>query len=449
MAAWDAANRAIIEADHRYGRQARQARLRGTIGSTLVIGLLLIAFCVYFLRAHRLQDRVQGLLRTSRGEAMTDVLTGLANRRALMRDLEVETADEEIVLALFDLNNFKLYNDSFGHPAGDALLARLGSRLAETVQGFGSAYRLGGDEFCMLARAAESDGDALVSLAAAALAEKGEGFDVTASFGSVRLPAEAADAESALRLADQRLYMQKDARRSPAAHEVAAALATVLREREAGLERHVSRVAQRARATAIELGLSDDEIDTIEIAGALHDIGKSAIPDSILNKPGPLAPDEWAFMHAHPAIGERIIASAPSLANVARLVRSTHERIDGAGYPDRLEGEGIPIGARIIFVCDAYDAMTADRPYAAARTPTAAIAELRRCAGSQFDPVIVEAFSTALTAAAETVLPAWVRTYGRDPARDSLPRPPLGEHPPTVALAPASLIRGGGANSSH
>ncbi|HEV3012030.1 MAG TPA: HD domain-containing phosphohydrolase, partial [Actinomycetota bacterium] len=128
-------------------------------------------------------------------------------------------------------------------------------------------------------------------------------------------------------------------------------------------------------------------------AAELHDVGKMGIPEELLHKPGPLDAEEWAFVRRHPLIGERIIGAAPALAPAAKLVRATHERFDGSGYPDGLTGEQIPLGARIIAVCDAFSAMTASRPYTAQRTVPEAIAELRRCAGTQFDPAVVDLFS--------------------------------------------------------
>jgi len=144
------------------------------------------------------------------------------------------------------------------------------------------------------------------------------------------------------------------------------------------------------------MGLPDDVVDQVRIAAELHDIGKVAIPDAVIRKPGPLDEHEWAFIAQHTIIGERILRAAPSLASVASIVRSSHERLDGAGYPDGIAGDAIPIGARIIFVCDAFDAMTSARPYARPKTPTEALAELQRCAGTQFDPAVVTAFAAAL-----------------------------------------------------
>ena len=128
----------------------------------------------------------------------------------------------------------------------------------------------------------------------------------------------------------------------------------------------------------------------------MHDIGKAAIPDTILEKPGPLDPQEWAFVRRHTEIGERILAAAPALIRIAPIVRSTHERLDGNGYPDGLAGEEIPLPARIVSVADAFDAMVTERPYRRALSPGAALAELRRCAGTQFDPDVVEAFAAVV-----------------------------------------------------
>jgi response regulator RpfG family c-di-GMP phosphodiesterase len=138
--------------------------------------------------------------------------------------------------------------------------------------------------------------------------------------------------------------------------------------------------------------MNDDEAECVRHAAELQDVGKVAIPDATLTKPGPLDPHEWEFIRRHTLIGERIVSAAPALVSVARLVRSSHERWDGTGYPDRLLGQEIPLGSRVVCVTDAFDAMTSQRPYSPAVSPEAALAELRRCASTQFDPVVVEAF---------------------------------------------------------
>ena len=170
-------------------------------------------------------------------------------------------------------------------------------------------------------------------------------------------------------------------------------LLRVLQERNPELaERHAA-VARLVDAVTDRLGMPADERVQTRQAAELHDIGKLGIPEDILHKPGPLEPEEWAFVRRHPLIGERIMGAAPALAAAAKLVRSSHERLDGSGYPDRRSGEEIPLGSLVIAVCDAFTAMTTPRPYAAQRTIPEAITELRRCAGSQFDPVVVDAFS--------------------------------------------------------
>ncbi len=334
------------------------------------------------------------MLQASRREALTDGLTGLRNRRALMVDLErilADTPREPVVFAVFDLDGFKQYNDAFGHPAGDALLARFGAALERAVEGIGRGYRLGGDEFCIIATAADGDVAATVANAGAALTERGEAFSVGCSFGSVLVPDEADTAPVALRIADQRMYAHKQGSRPSAVSQSKDVLRQALSERHPDLEPHTSEVAELADAVARRLGLPDADVAEVRLAAELHDVGKVAIPEVILGKPGPLDETEWAFMRRHTIIGERIVAAAPALAGVARIVRSSHERVDGGGYPDGLAGSQIPLAARIVFASDAFAAMTSDRPYSRAVPMRDALAELRRCAGSQFDPMVVEA----------------------------------------------------------
>jgi two-component system cell cycle response regulator len=337
------------------------------------------------------------LLERSRREAVTDGLSGLPNRRALLGDLERVLAERApAAVVFFDLDGFKQYNDSFGHSAGDALLRRLGQRLAKSVADAGTAYRLGGDEFCVVLEDSPDGRAERITAAASALVESGEGFDIAASYGVVTLPDDAADASTALKLADERMYDHKSGRGTARRAEARGVLLQVLSEREPALHEHIDGVARLALATAREYGLSAEDCDVIARAAELHDIGKLAIPDAILGKPGPLDPDELELMRRHTVVGERILVAAPALRPVARLVRASHERWDGTGYPDRLAGLEIPLGARIIAVCDAYDAMTTDRPYRAAMPAEAALRELRRCAGTQFDVDAVRAFCAAV-----------------------------------------------------
>jgi putative nucleotidyltransferase with HDIG domain len=227
---------------------------------------------------------------------------------------------------------------------------------------------------------------------AAALATHGDGFTITAAHGAVLLPDEGRDADAVLALADARMYGQKNAGRPPAALQSADVLMAVVAERAPALASHVTAVCEHACAVAAELGLTGCELEALRHAASLHDIGKMAIPESILEKREPLSGSEWALIRRHTIIGERILAAAPALERSARLVRSSHERMDGQGYPDALAAADIPLGSRIILVADAFDAMRSERSYGSALSEADALAELRRCAGTQFDPAVVAAF---------------------------------------------------------
>jgi two-component system, cell cycle response regulator len=332
----------------------------------------------------------------ARIEAQTDSLTSLGNRRKLMtdlrRELQVASVASPRVLVLFDLDGFKRYNDTYGHPAGDVLLARLGANLGRAMKPYGGAYRIGGDEFCVLVMTGASSAKTIIALAAAALSEQGEGFSIKASHGAVILPHEARDATLALRISDQRMYAHKEDRRSSATRQTRDILLQVLQEREPDLGEHLKGVAQLAMGVGSRLSLLSEELDELVRAAELHDVGKMAIPDEILHKPGPLTDAEWSFVRQHTIIGERILGAAPALLPVAKLVRASHEHWDGSGYPDGLAGEAILLGARIVAVCDAFDAMTTSRPYRDAMGVEDALAEIRACAGTQFDPTVVDAF---------------------------------------------------------
>ena len=376
-----------------------QTEIAGWIGSVsawqvaLSLGIMLL-IPLLFLGWRRSQVEL-------RHAADTDGLTGLGNRRRLAAVLEqclrTASSDRPALLSIYDLDGFKVYNDTFGHPAGDALLVRLASRLVGTLGDDASAYRMGGDEFCVVARLRSVD-DALdvAARGAEALSEYGEGFTVGASYGAVLLPIETSEVTEALRLADQRMYAQKSFSRMSAPRQATDVLVQMLGERHPELGQHASVVAELAEAVAARLGLSREQANEVRRAAELHDIGKLAIPESILSKPGKLTAAEWEFVRQHTVIGERILSAAPSLSTCSKIVRSSHEWWDGSGYPDGVAGEAIPLDSRIVAVCDAFEAMTSTRPYRASRTVTEAVAELRRCAGTQFDPGVVRAFVAEL-----------------------------------------------------
>jgi diguanylate cyclase (GGDEF)-like protein len=342
------------------------------------------------------------MLRSSARDAVTDALSGLGNRRRLMSDLDEACRRGRrslpSTLIFFDLNGFKRYNDSFGHAAGDALLARIGTSLNSAVGDLGLAYRLGGDEFCALLDGRLSIEDQVIATLAGSLVERGSGFTIDASLGLAIIPDDAPTPSAVLQLADERMYADKVRISRAQTRDVLLAL---LDERAPTMREDVGVVAALARAVATQLGVDSDELDTMLRAAELHDIGKLAIPDEILRKPGPLDAHEWEFMKQHAAIGERILCAAPPLVPVARVVRSVHERWDGTGYPDELAGEAIPLGARIVSACDAFNAMISERCYRPKRTREEAIAELRACAGSQFDSEVVRVLCATLESGLE------------------------------------------------
>jgi diguanylate cyclase (GGDEF)-like protein len=353
------------------------------------------------LAAWRLNEDVRAKMRAAHQQleiaSETDSLTGLGNRRKLMADLqEISSSGQPAVLVILDLDGFKSYNDTFGHPAGDSLLARIGTRLQQVLDDDGRAYRLGGDEFCSIWHGEETNRATAEAVSAAAMCERGEGFSITAAYGAVAIPKEASTAEAALQAADVRMYSHKHGSRSSSSIQSRDVLLQALAELRPELAPHVQAVTVLAEDVGRRLGLAPHVIEQVRQAAQLHDIGKIAMPSAILDKPGPLDAEERDYIRRHTTIGERIINAAPALAEVAVLVRSSHERYDGDGYPDGLSGDAIPIGSRIISVCDAFDAMTSDRPYRLAMTPEDALAELQRCSGAQFDPAVVVAFEATL-----------------------------------------------------
>ena len=371
-------------------------------GTALVLALATLAATIVRMTL-TFRENLE-LIEGTQREASTDALTGLANRRQLMTDLvnaiAEATPERQCGLAVFDLDGFKQYNDRFGHPVGDSLLARLGRRLSESVGEAGRAYRLGGDEFCVVASGTPAQLEELSARARAALTDSGRGFTVGSSYGLVLVPEEASDVPGALNLADERLYEQKgDNRRSTVTRQTSDTLVQVLRECQPELDRHLHDVAELARSLGTHMGLRPAELDEVVRAAQLHDIGKVAVPDEILDKDGPLDDSEWDFVRQHTVVGDRILSAAPDLSTVAELVRASHEHFDGSGYPDGLAGDEIPLGARVVTICDAYHAMTSSRPYRHRLSRADALEELRRCAGAQFDPEIVEAFRALLAPA--------------------------------------------------
>jgi len=355
--------------------------------------------------------------------ALTDPLTGLGNHRSFQERVQRELVGAEarntaFTLCMIDIDDFKRINDLFGHPVGDNVLAQVGARLRQN----GEAFRLGGDEFALLLPALSAEEALPIAqsvLARIASLELGDVGSVTASAGVASFPAQAFGRGELIQLADSALYWAKEHGKNrvhvyrpevvelaelrrlahgpdrAARFRAAASLAKAVDARDTYTGSHSTRVAELGAWIAAHLGLDAEQVELTRLAGSLHDLGKLAIPEEILRKPGPLTPHERLVLERHSQIGFRMLESL-GVDPVADWVLHHHERWDGMGYPHGLAGEEIPLGARIIFVADAYDAMTSDRAYRGRLTPQEAIAELERCAGRQFDSEIVSVFTREL-----------------------------------------------------
>jgi diguanylate cyclase (GGDEF)-like protein/putative nucleotidyltransferase with HDIG domain len=331
----------------------------------------------------------------------TDPLTGCLNRRGFEERFEVELArarrnNDEVALVVIDLDNFKDVNDEHGHAAGDELLCWVAETLHAVLRTEDMVARLGGDEFALVLGGAEPA--IAVERVQERLAER-----VPASAGMAVFPIDGVRPDELHRIADADLYANKNGRRggtSGTQRELswAAALASAVDERMAVQHEHSQSVAEYAGAIAELLGWTPAQLDQIRLAAMLHDVGKVRVPEEILRKSGPLTADEWVEIARHPVVGAEIVARVEGLDEIGPWIRHSHERVDGNGYPDGLRGEAIPHAARILLVADAYDAMTSDRSYRTAMAPAAALEELERHAGTQFDPACVAALKTHLSA---------------------------------------------------
>src|SRR3954447_2523628 len=299
---------------------------------------------------------------------------------------------QAVLLLGLDLDDFRRYNAEHGYAAGDALLDDLASRLAD---GDGDAFALGADAFALVL---DGTPEELWRRAAAALwsLDPGAGGpELRCSFGAAVLTDGTADAGTALAQAEDRLASQRN--RAPSvAERYGELILEILRAQQPDTSDHALDVAQLAALVAARMGIDPLDRGLVRRTAELHDVGKIAIDPAIVGKAGPLDDDEWAQMRRPTIIGDDLLLAAPPLRSVAPLVRSTHERWDGGGYPDGLPGEDIPLAARIVAACDAYDAMTTDRVYRRAMSPADARAELERCAGTQFDPAVVVALIAEL-----------------------------------------------------
>ena len=368
------------------------------------------------------------LLGRTRQLSITDELTGLHNRRHFYEVLENEMNRTQryghcFSLVMVDLDGFKEYNDKYGHTNGDTVLRSLAQMLKSSLRKSDTAFRYGGDEFIIILPGTEVEKvkkivdrirDRWLEIPKAESAALDNPLGFSAGIG--QYPDDAETADGLIFLADTALYHSKrtggyrstivsDLPSLASKHHDRAtldhvyALSATVDARDPFTYGHSERVATIAEMIGRAAGLPPEELTDLEFGALLHDIGKVGVPDSILTKPDKLTEKEWRVMRKHPGEGAKIIGHVKELASVVPMVRHHHEWYDGSGYPDGLKGEEIPICARIISIADAYDTMTTLRPYRVPMSQRAALEELRRCSGTQFDPELVEYFARVLSEA--------------------------------------------------
>ncbi|MEO6890647.1 MAG: diguanylate cyclase [Ktedonobacteraceae bacterium] len=362
--------------------------------------------------------------------ATTDPLTELPNHRALIGVLDQELQRSQrscssCSLFFLDIDHFKALNDGYGHSVGDAVLREFASTVRANLRVMDTLGRWGGEEFvAILPETNREDALSIAERIRAAIAAHafsiGGGLHLTCSVGIATSPFDAEEREGLIAASDRAMYGAKKLGRNqvravneqaivaleteqPGSREEAAlagtveALSALVEARDHYTGQHTLRVSTLTTQLALALGLDTSEAYMMGLAGHLHDVGKIAVPDAVLQKPARLTEEEWVLMRTHPTVGSEVVSHVPSLRAIAPIIRAHHERWDGDGYPDRLAGETIPLGARIVSVVDSYEAIITNRPYQQARTSDWALAELRRCSGTQFDPRVIEALALLLT----------------------------------------------------
>ncbi len=340
------------------------------------------------------------LVENNHRRARQDAVTGLPNRLKLHSDLRemLKSPSEPETLVLLELEGVTDYRDRLGFQASDELLQRFSVELTEVVDRLGgTAYFLDGGQFCVLAPAGDRDpGEIAMAIFVSGDRDADDEMTLGRAHGVVMLPEDADNPDRALQLAGQRLAADKRHQRESAKHQAHDALMALLNARRPQMGPHLRAVAFHAISVGRLLGLSREQLDDVIFAARLQHIGMLSVPDEVLESQSHLSAADSELIRRLPAAGALIIGAAPALAPVATLVRSAYENYDGSGYPDGLAGDDIPLGSRILAVCVAYVVMTTDRPDQPALSQADALADLRRAAGSEFDPRVVEALADDL-----------------------------------------------------
>jgi diguanylate cyclase (GGDEF)-like protein len=402
-----------VALDHSASLREHLASASRMIAIAFGVGIaLLICFGMILVRFRRRLDAARaGEVERLSQIAITDPLTGLRNHRAFQEDLArelqvVSRTGVPLSLVLLDLDGLKAINDNLGHQAGDERLQATAEAIRASQRGTDLAYRIGGDEYAVILPGSRAIGAlefaqrlrAVVPVTAgiSEATEQRAKDDVIREADLALIGAKRIHQDVAVYGPDMALV--KGAHTTEDEHHertLASALARAVDAKDSYTRSHCQTVSQLCATIAIELAVDGDRLARIRLAGLLHDVGKIGVPDAILNKPAALTGEEYEQMKRHSLLGCDIVEAA-DMPDEARWVRHHHERFDGAGYPDGLSGESIPLESRIILVADAFEAMTSDRPYRNAPGLDFAVAELKRNAGTQFDPRIVDALCRAL-----------------------------------------------------
>ncbi|MHC1786941.1 MAG: PAS domain S-box protein [Christensenellales bacterium] len=329
-----------------------------------------------------------------------DTLTGLYNRRHYETELRRLDAPHQLPLSLIvaDINGLKLINDALGDAQGDKIIIESAELLSRCCRKGDLIFRTGGDEFSMLLpRTSATEAAKLLKTIQDAIVQhnrdvSGEIYHLNLSLGTDTKDEESVDFTQIQKKSEVSMNQRKLLEKNSSYSAIISSIKATMMEKSYETEAHAERITLMTRDIGRMLNLSQTELDHLELLATLHDIGKVGIPEQILKKPGRLDADEWAEMKKHPEIGYRIAMSSPTLAPIALYILHHHERWDGLGYPQSLKGTDIPLLSRILAVVDSYDAMTEDRVYKKAMPPEAAIQEIRRCAGTQFDPEVARVF---------------------------------------------------------
>ena len=329
-----------------------------------------------------------------------DVLTGLCNRKLFDREtVRLDTADQlPLSVIIGDINGLKFVNDTFGYAEGDVFLVEMAKILVSCCGEKAVIARTGGDEFSILLPRTDSEtAQAIVDQIKkecgnyGAKADK-EIYDTSISMGHATKTNKDESFEKILKIAEEFMYRHKLLEHKSLHSAIISSIKTTMYEKSNETEEHAERMAELSKKFGKVLGFNDDGLVSLELVTTLHDIGKISIDQRILDKPGKLTEEEWIEIRKHPDVGYRIALTVPELSRIAEYILCHHERWDGKGYPQGLQGEEIPLTSRILSIVDSYDAMTQDRSYKKAMSKDEAIIEIRKNAGTQFDPELSEIF---------------------------------------------------------